>query len=59
MQSEHPIARDPAHATYRAPAASPELGAAQSRLGEQPASTHLWRRVQDGARNFLGNLAGW
>ncbi len=59
MQSEHPIARDPAHATYRAPAAAHESGAAQSGPGEIRQTPQLWRRVQDGARNFIGNLAGW
>ncbi|MBL0929447.1 MAG: hypothetical protein IBJ15_04910 [Alphaproteobacteria bacterium] len=59
MQSEHPITRDPAHATYRAPAASHESGAVASGPGETRVAPQLWRRMQDGARNFLGNLAGW
>ncbi len=59
MQSEHLTARDSAHATYRAPAAAHELGAVSSGPGEIRQPLHLWRRVQDGARNFLGNLAGW
>ncbi len=59
MQSEHPITCDPAYATYRAPAASHESGAVPSGPGEIRQTPHLWRRVQDGARNFLGNLAGW